>query len=108
MKNLMLFESFVDSINEAEKGLMHKILKIKPEEEITDAYKSGEELAKAMLHGVKKSKIVPAKDVRRKATSMLAFAANWPGKGGKSVFRKALKAIKTMDIPGVPLSAEEK
>jgi len=108
MKNVMLFESFVDSINEAEKGLMHKILKVKPEAEIGDAYKSGEDLARAMLNGVKKSKIVPAKDIRRKATSMLAFAANWPDGKGKTVFRKALKAIKTMDVPGVPLSGEGK
>ena len=94
MKHLHLFESFVDSnINEAEKGLMHKILKIKPEAEISDAYKSGEDLARAMLTGVKKAKLVPVKEVRRKATSMLAFAANWPGKGGKTVFRKALKAL---------------
>jgi hypothetical protein len=104
MKNILLFESFIDSVNEAEKGLMHKMLKIKNDQEIGDVYKNGDELAKAMLQGVKNSKIVPAKDVRKKATSMLAFAANWPGKGGKTVFRKALTAIKTLDIPGVPLS----
>ena len=107
MKNIMLFGSFIGSMNEAEKGLMHKLLKIKPEQEISDAYSSGEDLAKAMLTSVKKAKLVPAKEVRRKATSMLAFAANWPGKGGKTVFRKALKAIKTMDIPGVPLSDDK-
>ena len=108
MRNLMLFESFIGSINEAEKGLMHKILKIKNDQEIGNVYKGGEELAKAMLHGVKNAKIVPAKDVRKKATSMLAFAANWPGKGSKTVFRKALTAIKTLDIPGVPLSDDKK
>ena len=100
----MLFESFVDSVNEAEKGLMHKILNIPADKKISDVYKSGEELAKDMLAAVKKKKLVPAKDVRKKATSMLAFAANWPSDGKNSVIDKALKQIAKIEIPGIPLS----
>ena len=103
MENVMLFESFVESINEAEKGLMHKILSIPANKKISDVYKSGEDLARDMLKAVKSKKLVPAKDIRRKATSMLAFAANWPSEGKNSVIDKALKAIKKIEIPGVPL-----
>jgi hypothetical protein len=106
MENLKLYESFIEEINEAkaEKGLMHKLLDLKPEEKIIDKYKSGEELAHDLLTAVKKSKMVAQKDIRRKATSMLAFAANWPSDGKNSVLDKALKAIKKLEIPGVPLS----
>lgn len=106
MENLKLYESFVEDINEAKvaKGLMHKLLDIKPDEKISTKYKSGEELAHDLLTAVKKAKIVPAKDIRRKATSMLAFAANWPSDGKDSVVDKALRAIKKLEIPGVPLS----
>ncbi len=100
----MLFESFMDSLNEAEKGLMHKILNVPEDKEIGDVYKDGEDLAKSILIGVKKSKIVPLKDVRKKATSMIAFAANWPSKSGKNIFKKALSSIKKIEIPGVPLT----
>jgi len=44
------------------------------------------------------------KEVRSKATSMLAFAGNWPSEGKNTVIDKALKAIKKIEIPGVPLS----
>ena len=109
MKHLQIFESFINlDINEAEKGLMHKILNLPNDKKIADAYTSGEELAKDMLNGVKKAKLVPAKEIRKKATSMLAFAANWPGKGGRDVIDKALTAIKTLDVPGVPLSENNK
>jgi hypothetical protein len=106
MENLKLYESFVEEINEAmvAKGLMHKLLDIKTDEKISTKYKSGEELAHDLLTAVKKAKIVPEKDIRRKATSMLAFAANWPSDGKNSVVDKALKAIKKLEIPGVPLS----
>lgn len=103
MKTIMLFESFVESINEAEKGLMHKILNIPADKKISDVYKSGEDLARDMLKAVKSKKLVPVKDIRRKATSMLAFAANWPKEGKNTVIDKALKAIKKIEIPGVPL-----
>lgn len=103
MKTIMLFESFVESINEAEKGLMHKILNIPADKKISDVYKSGEDLARDMLKAVKSKKIVPVKDIRRKATSMLAFAANWPKEGKNTVIDKALKVIKKIEIPGVPL-----
>jgi hypothetical protein len=103
MKNIQLFESFVENINEAEKGLMHKLLDIPQDKKISDVYKSGDVLATDLLRAVKNSKIVPVKDIRRKATSMLAFAGNWPSEGKNTVIDKALKAIKDIEIPGVPV-----
>ena len=70
MKNVQLFESFVENINEAEKGLMHKLLDIPQDKKISDVYKSGDVLATDLLRAVKNSKIVPVKDIRRKATSI--------------------------------------
>jgi len=104
MKNLYLFESFVESLNEskATKGLMHKVLGIPEDKKIEDVYSSGKKLAHDLLKGVKDSKIVPLRDVRSKATSMLAFAANWPTDGENSVLDKALDAIKDVEIEGVP------
>lgn len=104
MGNIMLFESFVETLNEAEKGLMHKILGIPQDKKISDAYSSGEKLATDMLKAVKSKKLVPAKQIRKKATSMLAFAANWPKEGKNTVIDRALKAIKNIEIEGVPLS----
>jgi hypothetical protein len=83
---------------------MHKILDIPADKKISDVYKSGAKLAEDLLKAVKNSKKVAAKDVRKKATSMLAFAGNWPSEGKNTVIDKALKAIKTIEIPGVPLS----
>lgn len=100
----MLFESFLDSINEAEKGLMRKLLEIPAKKNISDVYKSGHDLARDLLTAIKRKKMVPAKDIRRKATSMLAFAANWPSEGKNTVIDKALKEIPKMEIPGVPIS----
>lgn len=102
MKNLVLFESFVESINEAERGLMHKMLKVPADKKIGDVYSSGKKLAEDLLKAVKASGIA-SKNVRKKATSMLAFAANWPSEGENTVIDKALKAIKTIEIPGVPI-----
>jgi len=104
MKNIQLFESFIETINESKetKGLMHKILEIPEDKKIDEVYTSGKKLAEDMLRGVKKAGIVPLKDVRRKATSMLAFAANWPSDGKNSVLDKALSAIKNIEIVGVP------
>jgi hypothetical protein len=106
MKNIMLFESYVEEIYEAkaEKGLMHKILKVPVGKKITDVYKDPKELATDLLKGIKSSKIVATKEVRKKATSMLAFAANWGGGPKNDVMDKALKMIKKIEIPGVPLS----
>jgi len=110
MENLKIYESFVQDINEAkaQKGLMHKLLDIPSEKKISSAYKNtkegGEELAHDLLTAVKKAGIVPIGKVRSKATSMLAFAGNWPNEGKNSVIDKALKAIKKTEIPGVPLS----
>ncbi len=104
MKNIQLFESFVENINEsrAAKGLMHKILDIPENKKIGDVYTSGKKLAEDLLRGVKKAEIVPLRNVRKKATSMLAFAANWPSDGENSVLDKALEAIKDVEIEGVP------
>lgn len=103
MGKIQLFEAFVENLNEAEKGLMHKLLEVPQDKKIGEVYKSGEKLATDLLHAVKAAKIVPLKDVRKKATSMLAFAGNWPSEGKNSVIDKALKAIKDIEIPGVPV-----
>ena len=58
MKNIQLFESFVENINEAEKGLMHKLLDIPQDKKISDVYKSGDVLATDLLRAVKNSKIL--------------------------------------------------
>jgi hypothetical protein len=104
MKNIQLFESFVENLNESRgtKGLMHKVLGIPTDKKIEDVYTSGKKLAEDLLKGVKKAELVPLRDVRSKATSMLAFAANWPSDGDNSVLDKALEAIKDIEIPGVP------
>ena len=110
MENIKLYESFVEEINEAKvkKGLMHDLLDIPQDKKISDVYKNtkedAEELAHDLLNAVKKAKLVPLKEVRSKATSMLAFAGNWPSEGKNTVIDKALKAIKKIEIPGVPLS----
>ncbi len=110
MENLKLYESFLEEINEAkaQKGLMHKLLDIPAEKKISEVYKNtkegAEDLAHDLLSAVKKAKIVPMKEVRSKATSMLAFAGNWPSEGKNSVIDKALKVIKGIEIPGVPVS----
>jgi len=112
MENIRLYESFVHDINEAkvEKGLMHKLLGVGPKEKISSKYKNDSEGAKELAHdlltAVKKSKLVAAKDIRKKATSMLAFAGNWPSEGKDSVIDKALKMIKDLEIPGVPASSK--
>lgn len=104
MENLLLFESFINNINEAEKGLMHRILKIPQDKKISQVYTSGKKLAEDLLKAVKSAKLVPLKDTRRKATSMLAFAGNWPSEGDNTVIDKALEAIKDIEIPGVPVN----
>lgn len=98
MENLILFESFVQDINEAKatKGLMHKLLNIPADKKIDDVYTSGKKLAEDLLKAVIDSKTVPAKDAKKKAASMLAFAANWPSDGKNSILDKALKAIKSL------------
>lgn len=113
MENLKLYESFVEEINESKvkKGLMHDLLNIPQDKKISDVYKNtkedAEELAHDLLNAVKKAKLVPMKEVRSKATSMLAFAGNWPSEGKNTVIDKALKAIKKIEIPGVPIKINE-
>jgi DNA-binding PadR family transcriptional regulator len=109
MENLKIYESFIEEINEAnaQKGLMHKLLEIPEGDKISSVYKNteegAEELAHDLLTAVKKAGIVPIGKVRSKATSMLAFAGNWPSEGKNTVIDKALKAIKNIEIPGVPI-----
>jgi hypothetical protein len=105
MKNIALYENFQQELNEAKvaKGLMHKLLNVPAGEKISSKYKNGEELAKDLLNAVKNKKIVPLKDARRKATSVLAFAANWPSEGENTVIDKALRAIKKIEVPGIPI-----
>ena len=97
MKNIKDFNNFFQDINEAEKGLMHKLLNVPEDDKIASKYKSGEKLAHDLIKAIKKSKIVPNADVKKKASSMLAYAANWPSDGKNSVLDKALRAIKTVD-----------
>jgi hypothetical protein len=75
---------------------MHKLLDIPADKKIDDVYTSGKKLAEDLLKAVEDAKIVPAKDVKKKAASMLAFAANWPSDGKNSILDKALKAIKSL------------
>ncbi len=103
MENLILFESYIETLNEAKvkQGLMHKMLNIPADKKIDQVYKSGKKLAHDLLKAVKESGVAD-KNVRKKATSMLAFAANWPSEGKNTVIDRALKAIKGIEIPGVP------
>lgn len=106
MKNLMVFESFAISIDEAQKGLMHKLLEIPQGEKISDRYKSGKKLAADLINALKKSKVVPQDQVRKKASSMLAFAANWPSDGPNSVLDKALRSIKNLSEAEVAIAED--
>ena len=106
-----MFENFIQEINEkkkfgeSEKGLMHEVLGVPSDKKIEDVYKDNpRKLAKDLLMAIKKNKIVPNDEVRSKATSMLAFAANWPNDGKNSLMDKALSSIKNIEIPGVPKS----
>ena len=96
MKNLIDFRNFSGPINEAEKGLMHKLLNVPEEDKISSKYKSGKKLAQDLVNALKNSKVVPQKDVKQKAASMLAYAANWPSDGPNSVLDKALKSVKNV------------
>ena len=86
---------------------MHKLLKIDPKTTITSVYTSGEELARDLMLAVKRAKLVPAEKIRRKVTSMLAYAANWPGEGENTVLDRALKAASKIEVRGVPNISEK-
>jgi hypothetical protein len=98
MKNLALYESFAESLNEARtrKNLMHELLNIPEDKKISDVYKSGKKLAEELVAAIKKSNIVPEKEVQKKATSMLAFVGNWPNDPKNSVFDVALRHVKSL------------
>lgn len=106
MKNLMVFENFVKNIDEAEKGLMHKLLNVPAEDKISSKYSSGKKLADDLVNALATSKIVPRKDIKKKAASMLAFAANWPSDGKNSVVDKALKAVRNIGEAEVVIADE--
>lgn len=92
----MVFENFVQNIGEAEKGLMHKLLNVPDADKISSKYSSGKKLADDLVNALATSKIVPRKDIKKKAASMLAFAANWPSDGKNSVMDKALRAVRNI------------
>jgi len=98
MKNLALYESFTESLNETRtrKNLMHELLGIPEDKKISDVYKSGRKLAEELVAAIKKNNIVPEKEVQRKAASMLAFVGNWPNDSKNSVFDVALKHVKSL------------
>lgn len=96
MKNLELYESFTENLNEGRKNLMHDLLQIPEDKKISDVYKSGRKLAEDLVDAIKKSNIVPEKEVQRKAASMLAFVGNWPNDPKNSVFDVALRHVKSL------------
>lgn len=98
MKNLVLYESFSENLNESrtKKNLMHELLGIPEDKKISDVYKSGRKLAEELVDAIKKSNIVPEKEVQRKAASMLAFVGNWPNDSKNSVFDVALRHVKSL------------
>jgi hypothetical protein len=106
MKNLMVFENFVQNIGEAEKGLMHKLLNVPDADKISSKYSSGKKLADDLVNALATSKIVPRKDIKKKAASMLAFAANWPSDGKNSVVDKALRAVRNIGEAEVVIADE--
>ena len=106
MKNLMVFENFVQNIGEAEKGLMHKLLNVPDADKISSKYSSGKKLADDLVGALERSKIVPKKDIKKKAASMLAFAANWPSDGKNSVMDKALRAVRNIGEAEVVIADE--
>ena len=102
----MVFENFVQNIGEAEKGLMHKLLNVPDADKISSKYSSGKKLADDLVNALATSKIVPRKDIKKKAASMLAFAANWPSDGKNSVVDKALKAVRNIGEAEVVIADE--
>lgn len=98
MKNLALYESFTENLNEARtrKNLMHELLQIPEDKKISEVYKSGRKLAEDLVDAIKKNNIVPEKEVQRKAASMLAFVGNWPNDPKNSVFDVALRHVKSL------------
>ena len=68
-----------------EKGKMHRMLGLKPDENIATKYTSGKKLAADLLKAAKNKK---------EATGMLAFSANISPKD--NVFDKALRAMKDL------------
>jgi peptide subunit release factor 1 (eRF1) len=98
MKNLEPYELFTESLNESRtrKNLMHELLGIPEDKKISDVYKSGRKLAEELVAAIKKSNLVPEKEVQRKAASMLAFVGNWPNDPKNSVFDVALRHIKSL------------
>lgn len=91
MGNILNYEDYL--LNESKKtvskvnikeGKMHRLLGVPSGEKIEDHYKTGMELAKALVKAVKGD--------QRKAAGMLAWAANIQKRG--DIFDDALSALK--------------
>lgn len=93
MKTIKKFDDFINEnkINERlsdvkiKKGKMHKILGIPEDKEIEDVYKSGSKLAKDLVNKVGK----------KKASSMINFAANI--NSSNNIFDDAQKSLENIE-----------
>ncbi len=71
---------------DVKKGKMHRLLNVSADKKIIDVYKSGKQLAQDLLNAVNGDK--------KKASSMLAFAANVDSRN--NVLDTALQAIENL------------
>lgn len=92
LENILSFDQFILEKEKwskgvsVEKGKMHDLLGLAPDEKIIDKYKSGKKLAEDL---------VKATGDKKEAASMLAFAANIDKTN--NVLDAALKAIKNIE-----------
>lgn len=89
MKHIPTFESFTSEAKrlsdvKVKKGKMHKMLGLSDDEDITDVYKSGKELAQDLVRA--------AGGDQQEVAGMLAYAANI--NPANNVFDDALSALK--------------
>ncbi len=80
-KSLLEKKTLISDIAKPKKGKMHKILDIPEDKDISDIYTSGKKLAQDLVKKVGK----------KKATGMIAFAANI--NSDNNIFDKALRAL---------------
>ena len=114
MKNLILFKEFFLDINENKKStdlgksFMYRVLKISGDKKIEEIYKnSPRKLAEDLLLSIKRTRMIPPFDIRRKAMGMIEFelfSQNWPSrkKVRNPLMDKAFTYVKTIDVPGIP------
>lgn len=103
MENLKLYEQYSEERkmileSKVKKNLMHDLLGVPEGDKISSVYKSGKKLASDLVNALKSSKKYPLNKIKSKASSMLAFAANWPNDGENSIFDVALKELKRIQI----------